>query len=293
MNKISRIDELIKNQYSNREYKELKALANLFSYNFIYNLERILNENCINNDSFSDKYKIQEGWIDKIPMAEFLNVEYDINKNQIHGRVEIGDFLIVFHHYFKNKRTNQQDVSSRAVIVQAKIANMAYPKVPIVKIAKNKFSSTSKELKLLSDWPIFNLYKTSKSNEAVQKSLKIIPSYNKAKFAGYYNKTWYIGNPKALEICSVTLGSLIDDIIRGNEGASFQNNNFQTDWDKLINSIIAICKEYALPPSLFSRRGKRLLRSSLLYSYALLFLFPLFQFRPRFRVLIINRYTEE
>jgi hypothetical protein len=45
-----------------------------------------------------DVFDVSLGWIDKIPLASFINKEKDIHGNLIKEKVEIGDFLLVYTH---------------------------------------------------------------------------------------------------------------------------------------------------------------------------------------------------
>jgi len=292
---IIEIDNLIEQQYTDRDYNELQALSKLFNESFLTDLEAILNINSRSETNYKDRFEISCGWIDKIPLAKFVNPVKDINGNIITGKTELGDLLLIYS-YNKKSINKSGDIiipEKRAVILQAKIANKPVPFIPIGQILTNRVNPTSKELALLSSWPEFDLYKTSRAKKPILNNIKLDSSEANAKFIGYFRKKWSVGKPINKEACEASIGSLIVDMIAGYEGQAFDISSLK-DWDTLIKTILEICGDYNLPKSLFgsseSSRFKNIIRSPLM----LFFFFgrSLINTR-RFPILFITRMVEE
>lgn len=291
------IDDLLSRIYTKNKYSELEALSKLFNLDFLEQLEKLLNRNCRNEENFRESYKISYGWIDKIPLAKFTSPTKNINNITIKGKTELGDVLFIYTHKIKNNTDKSADkiIDTRASLIQAKIAKKASPLTPIVKMSK-RICSTSKELKLFSDWPEFDLYKTSNSSKPVLRKLNLDINEQNRKFSGYYSKNWYFGNPQINSICDKTYGKFFIDFINRREGQSFENESNRTDWDLLINKIVSVCKEYNLPPYLFGKRKPRFFELNHFYSTPILLYFYFFWFlipKKKFHVLIINKISEE
>lgn len=294
---VTEINELISSLYNKNKYSELEALSKLFNKEFLRRLERLLNRSCRNEEYFRESYKISYGWIDKIPLAKYTNPTSNINNITIEGKTELGDIIFIYTHTNKDNtgKSLNRIFDTRASLVQTKIAKKAFPVTPIVKMSK-RICSTSKELKLLSDWPEFDLYKTSKSSIPELRKLNLDIKERNRKFSGYFSKNWYFGNPQINSICDKTFGKFIVDLINGIEGQSFENKSNTTDWNRLVNKIISICGEYNLPPYIKGIRKPRFFDLNYFYSTPILLYFYFFLgFIPRkkFHVLIINKVSEE
>lgn len=293
---IKEIDSLIENQYSNSRYGELVALSKLFTNTFLTELEKIINVNSRVNKGYKERFEISCGWIDKIPLAQLINPTNDINGNLIKNKIELGDLLLIYTHNRKNISSKGIEFISsenRATIIQAKIAYEASPKVPIGKISNRSANSTSKELALLSSWPEFDLYKTSRCKYPLLKNIKLDNSKPNAKFAGYYSKHWYVGKPINNDICSESLGSLIIGMISGKEGQEFDTTK-KGSWDILIAEIVKLCGKYQLPNFIFGANGKTRYQN-IKYDPLILFFFfgkEVYTIR-KFPVLVINKIVEE
>lgn len=266
------IDDLIYGLYNDKaDYVELEALQKLFSDEFLISLEDLLNDPFItrNNERNRLKISIEIGWIDKRPVADFIDDVTDWNGYKINPeKVEIGDFMLVKNNwdYYQNSDSTftQFNDHSRALIIQAKKALNTEPHVPITPLDPNKYTSTSKQLALLSNWPAFDLYETGANKDLIEHNIQIDKKGKTAFFAGYYQRKWYCGAPQYDNLCSTTLGQTIQDLIANRVGVSFNlNKNHPSDWDRLINAILSICAKYDLPKSLFPNGGKRLITSFL------------------------------
>jgi len=296
MNKIKQIDSLIESLYTKKKYSELDALAILFSKSFLKKLEIILNGDTINKSVYSNKYIVKSGWIDKIPVAEFINITYDIHSNHIKSRVELGDMLLVYEKSYKSKKnvpSNKKPLTNRAALIQAKLCDVENPLTPIGKMDKNRVTSTSKELALLSNWPEFHLYKSGNSKDTILQNIKLDANKPNRYFAGYFDKKWHIGEPIFNHQCKRTFGDLIMSLIENNSGEEFIQNDHSSNWNRLVNNVIKICNNSYLPFSIFNRRNKRLVSSNYLLS-VIAFFFFFFPFGiARFHTLIIHHRIEE
>ena len=292
MNKSTEIDNLISILYFEKKYGELKALARLFSAQFLNGLENIINSGCRNEEYFKDIFDVSLGWIDKIPLASFINREKDINGNLIKGKVEIGDFLLVYTHSqtFLNKGEQViQSFDKRAVIVQAKISNKRNPDVPIAKMSEKKVSSTSKELTLLSKWPSFDLYRSSRSKSSDLEKINLNKDEACAKFAGFYDKSWDCGEPDLGNVCNLTLGELFTKLIDGKTGCSFNTDSNNTnDWSRLVNKLLELCGDYQMPGYIFGKNKSRLQNAGTFYCNPIGMLLDFFN-KKKFPVLVVNR----
>ncbi|MFD2943256.1 hypothetical protein [Flavobacterium notoginsengisoli] len=289
---IKEIDKLVSAQYSSSNYGELKALSKLFDTAFLKELENILNKNSRMEKHYKDRYEVSVGWIDKIPLAKFVHAVNDVNGNPIKTKMELGDLLLIYTHNRINitsKGTEVQSAENRAAIVQAKIAGDKNPKVPIAKISDSRVSSTSKELALLSSWPEFDLYQTSKSKTPLLNNIQLDSTKPNAKFAGYNSKKWYIGRPVYEEECKESMGSLIIGMLKGREGEDFDISK-SSDWDRLIETLVVTCGKYKLPNFLFpGSTGDRYLT---IPKKPLIFFFSFFK-PKKFPIVVINRIVQE
>lgn len=293
---MDEINRLIKNLYSDKKYAELEALSKLFSVDFLRDLENLLNKGRRNEEYYKDKIDVSVGWIDKIPLASFKDQVKDYYGNIITSKVELGDFLIVYTHsltYQENGgNTIIKNLDSRAILIQAKISNVRNPVIPIGAMDKNKVTSTSKELALLSDWPTFDLFKASRSKLSTLSKIKLDKHKSNRKFAGYFNKQWDIGNPIINQSCNETFGELISKMMDQREGQFFTKNNPTDDWSRLINKIIELCGKYEVPGYIFGKGQKRYIFTNKLFSTPI----PIFHYflrKKKFPVFVINRIFSE
>lgn len=297
MNIQSKIDLLIESLYTKNKYSELNALSKLHSAVFLNKLQLILNSNAQQSRGFSETFSVKSGWIDKIPVAEFVHKTYDINSNLIVNRVEIGDMLLVYKKSIKIKsqqNSKNTPLENRAIYLQAKLCDESNPLVPIGKLNSKKVNSTSKELALLSTWPEFNLYVNGNSNTSLLNNLKLDANKNNRYFAGYYEKKWFVGEPIFNQKCNITFGELIENLVNNKSGEQFTIKDYSSHWNMLVNKTIDICSFYNLPKSIFGRIAKRFSFLNYLFSYVSFFFFFFFLFpEPRFYSLIIEHTIEE
>lgn len=291
------IDHLISHQYKNKKYSELSALSKLFSQKFLSELSTILGKGKPSHQRINYKFDIKHGWIDKIPLAQFVDLTYDQFGNQIgqKKRVELGDMLVIYNYYNEYFDQTEDKIvkklrNSRALIIQTKISKKRNPLVPISHLSPtNPNHSTNKELALMSNWPEFDLYKAPKSTQPLLKNLKIKSKHTKGLFAGYYSKAWDTGIPEKDAPCNRTLGKIIEELVNNRSvGEECNLTNPISGWDKLICEILIITKVLNAPKSM-KRTGKRLVGSN----FPLLFFFFFFRPKPKFHVLEINEIMTE
>ncbi|UGS24477.1 hypothetical protein [Flavobacterium channae] len=293
---IQAINNLVEKQYLSGNYGELAALSKLFKNKFLEDLETILNINSRNEPYYKERFEVSCGWIDKIPLAKFTSTINDINGNRITGKMELGDLLLIYTHNNKfstDKGIQNNAIQNRAAIVQAKIADKAFPLVPIGQIYSSKVNSTSKELALLSKWPEFDLYQTSKSTNPLLTNVNLDRTKPNAKFAGFYQKKWYVGEPSHTAVCNDSLGDLIMGMISGRDGQDFDTSK-TGDWNSLIKKMVEICGKYQLPNFIFGSSSGSRLKNITRTPLILFFFFGWDIFTPRrFPILVINKISEE
>ena len=155
------IDKLIDKQYDTMTSKsgkgELAQLTRLFSKNFTDGLAKIVYQYDSIATNQPKSVSVELGYIDKQPYAK-----YNKNGKTICG--ELADVLFVYREEWNI--SNASGVISkcggakeRALFFQAKVNGSK--KIPVIPITKG--CSTDKEYKLLSEWPVFNLIKASRS----------------------------------------------------------------------------------------------------------------------------------
>ncbi|WP_171025808.1 hypothetical protein [Hymenobacter jeollabukensis] len=241
----AQIDNLIASQYTTRQYGELEAVSMLFRQAFLTGLKSILNHNPWYRPNIKSRYNIRIGWIDKIPLAEFNSPVTGVNGATITQRVEIGDFMIILseNHLQRNPDdTIRYCENQRALIVQAKLSNQQNPTSPIGHIPPSGVNSTLKELALLSSWPSFDLYLASRSKTQILPNLNIPFDPQQSCFSGFYNKKWFCGQAANKAPCNLSLGEVIEKITNRNAGFVFNEVSPKNDWDKLIKSMVDICR---------------------------------------------------
>lgn len=294
--KGNKIDNLIADQYTSRNYSELKALSRLFSSSFMSGLKSILEEGKTKHKRLKYEFEIQHSWIDKIPLAQFENPVNDHYGNPIDllKRVELGDMLIVYNYFNEYLHRSEDKIvkeyrDSSAIIIQAKKSTKRMPKVPITILSStNPNSSTNKELALMSDWPEFNLFKASRSKTPLLNNLNINNGHVNGLFAGYFEKAWDTGIPKFGADCNKSMGNVIEELVNRKIGQKCDLQLPTNDWDKLISTILNLTKNLNAPRTM-ERSWNRLVSSN----FPLLFFFFFIKPKPRFNVLVINEIMAE
>lgn len=249
------IEETLKCLYKDKRYGELKALYGMFSPR----LAEAINTHLLTTLNFPEKERLFERlyidfqWVDKVPLAKFIKKQSDLYGNPITSKTEIGDMFIQFRHntvYDNEMKSGSVNHHNRSLIVQAKLADTHPPVVPIGYINRKRANPTSKELKLLEDWPIFDLYETSGNKKPLAKSVEVKTEGPPFAFYGGFNntdKTWLFGEAKKGKACERTLSSLIEDLAQGSVGKCVK---FDDDWSTISSEINRICENRKLPKSI-------------------------------------------
>jgi hypothetical protein len=287
------------NNLINRQYRmlpgtsELEQLARLFSPGFLCDMVDLLNSGLSVKSGYQELLEISLCWIDKAPLADFSaqNIT-DHNGNVITKKVEIGDAVFIFSSELllsQDRKTRSQSINTRALIFQAKRANNSLvPKVPIG-IGKTADCSTAKELALLSNWPLFDLYKAPRSKTTLFTDMKLDPCWKKPSMSPYgwfgacppgkfleWKSRWMCGPAGLNQNCDITLGELLEALINKNvlgssktqsgvdfrlidNWQSFSNKDSLNSWDVLINEILLQCSKSKTPKYLFRPQYPRVI----------------------------------
>jgi hypothetical protein len=288
--KAAQIDSEIWNIYKGRlGGNELPQLAKLFKENSLpRSLAKVLSQSLPRPSShYREELEIKLAWIDKRPLAKL---------EAYTKRGELGDAAIFFFDLAQSGKTRYRQ--ARALILQAKVAEeakqLAHPTVPVNPTNPSKTSSTARELALLSKWDRFDLYKASRSRVPIADRIAIISSTTPSP-NGWYMATpkkqpnpgtmaawkcpWMCAPAEKGSSCNVTFGNLLWAFLSSNlvnstyeVGANF---NFDPeylihpqgrDWTRLCIELLRLCPENDLPQSLFGRRPKRAIVSSVIRS---------------------------
>ncbi|MDR5907599.1 hypothetical protein [Franzmannia qiaohouensis] len=175
------IDRTLRSLYNKQKYGELSSLYKIFNKKLGDAIASVLSEELKLYDSTRafERIYVDFQWIDKIPLAAFVQPQTDVNGNSIDTETELGDLFIQYRHnnvWDNNGNSGAHQYCHRSLIVQAKLASEDNPRVPIGRVGKNKANPTSKEIKLLEEWPEFDLYETSGSKPPLAKNLVVSKS---------------------------------------------------------------------------------------------------------------------
>jgi hypothetical protein len=288
---INKLDQLINDQYLNLTTTgELVQLSKLFEPTFLADLLSILKKGLSNHNSYKQKLEISVCWIDKRPLADFTKQKViDHNGHKITKKVEVGDAAFIFSTescYLKDGKEITQNENSVSLIFQAKRSSKkSIPNVPIG-TGKSNNVSTAKELALLSKWPVFDLFKASRSKSALHSKLNIAQSGVSVLSYGWFGacppgkvtdwkSRWMCAPANNGQKCSFSLGEVFTALINKNELSNVRVGkefNLKTDWgnytkkgsldswDILNNEILYQCRNSKLPKSIFSSECPRLVQ---------------------------------
>jgi len=293
---VNELNYIINSRYSfSSPTSELGQLGLLFSADFIDDFVALLYKSTRRNIPNNSLVTLQVsfGWIDKVPLAKFHGNQHDHNGHKITKKVEIGDMHFVFNDKVITKKIAQAPVmtnSAYGLIIQAKRSpSLSLPIVPVTNcIAPN--SSTAKEFHLLNLWPVFDLYKTSKSNSSIFTGIDLNNNITNRLSYGWYaacppsnNLTsdwlcrWMCSPAQLGSECDLTLGRVLsafyDRTKLGNiqVGVEFDisddwsttaNKLSFTPWSKLNNEMIDICKSLNMP-SVAKVKSKRIINKTI------------------------------
>jgi hypothetical protein len=292
------IDKAVEALYGNKKYGELSSLYKLFDNTVSEAISSQLSTdlNLRNSPLAFDKIYVDLQWIDKIPLASFITPQKDLNGHKITSKTEIGDLFIQYRH------TNAFDVDGdkeihpychRALVVQAKLASEDKPVVPIGYVNKNSFNSTTKELKLLEDWPDFDMYETSRSGQPVAKNLSVKASNIPFSFYGGFSnksKSWFFGKAKNAQVCKKSFSDIIVELAKNNSGKDVSND---PAWKTITLEITKTCRNRNMPPLIAgkveSRNKSKLINSGVVYSFPAPFVYLFQRGWARFMSLFRNK----
>ncbi|MBR9973339.1 hypothetical protein [Magnetospirillum sulfuroxidans] len=278
------IDKITRNHAQTTASKgELKQLSTLFGKSYLRELQGLLQGSFTQNPGVQFEVTIRLAWIDKIPLAAIASKLAAIASKT--ERTELGDaVLFAFDELVLSDGTRADITNARAVLLQAKVAKeksqIVAPKVPISAMA----GSTKKEFDLLSMWPVFDLFKASKSATPLAQSIDLrgpklgtlpygwyiaaprIESGAKSPAATHWTSWWMAGPPILNHTCDLTFGAFLQAFFSGAKvpssgnievGASFQCKGYPpsptnlTGWDRICAEIIAIVENSEAPQSIF------------------------------------------
>lgn len=270
------IDRTLKALYKKKKYGELSSLYKIFDKKLGDAIVSVLSEELKLYDSARafERIYVDFQWIDKIPLASFVHPQTDINGNAIDAKTELGDLFIQYRHnnvWGGNGNSGVHQYCHRSLIVQTKLASEDNPTVPIGKVNIRKANSTSKEIKLLEEWPEFDLYETSRSNSPLAKNLVVSRSGSPFAFFGGFStssQNWAFGVAKYGEVCRKSFSQLILELAQNNAGKELSTD---AAWETVSREITKICGNRNLPPSIAkkveSRNATANLQGGIVYSF--------------------------
>jgi hypothetical protein len=273
---MSTIETVLRSLYKNKKYGELSSLYKLFDEKLGDTIasQLTIDLNLCNSAKIFEKIYVDFQWIDKIPLASFVKTQKDINGNVISNKTEIGDLFIQYRHtnaFGNNGNSEVHKNFHRSLVVQAKLASEDNPTVPIGRISKNRVNSTSKELKLLEDWPEFDLYETSRSSTPIAKNLSVsIGQIPFAFYGGFTNssKLWSFGIAKNGEVCSNSFSDIILKLAKKEAGKEISTDSA---WEIITCEITKTCRNRNIPPSIAkgieSRNKTKSVEGGVFYSF--------------------------
>lgn len=227
-------------------YGELKALERLFTERFLQDIEE--SEKQAIEGGSRCKVGVDLAWIDKIPLASLCSAQTDLAGHPIKGRIELGDLLV----HRTNSVVTPKKIfvkDSRSAIVQAKLSNTTKPFVPVGRESRTRATSTSKELKLLQDWPSFDLFETSRSKTAILTNTNVNSSAANSFYWAFVQseKKWLSGKAVNKNQCSETLEQFFSNLRNGTYGECVQS---RSAWSDLTFATLKTARNRKIPPSL-------------------------------------------
>lgn len=166
---------------------ELKQFARLFNNQSLVNELRNVLQPQLRQDprnGFREEVEVSVGWIDKRPYALMAG---ELNKG------EIADGAIFSAHRFVHPGGSAIR-EARCLLLQAKAVKdkgqLQNPTVCLNPAVPNSNSSTGRELRLLSTWPVFDLYPHSASGSPLVSGIDLQLPPNAVHPHG-----WFIGTP--------------------------------------------------------------------------------------------------
>ncbi len=257
---------------------ELRALRQLFTPAFRRSLEASEQQSAGNNPRLQIATSL--AWIDKIPLARFAQTQKDFNDNVIDAGVELGDLMIV--------RTTALAANgklmlreSRSAIVQAKVAKKPTAVVPVGPTSTTRATSSSKELKLLEEWPKFHLYQTSASKKPELRNVNVDANLPHSFFWAFWKgRGWAAAKAKRGVTCNEKLDTFFENLRSHTYGADCHDTS---EWARLTHAVLEIAQSRTLPTSLGANDAR--VQTSVVSRAGFSFPFPE---RPKMALLFID-----
>lgn len=259
---MNAIDRTLNSLYKKKKYGELSSLYKIFDKKLGDAIVSVLSEELKLYDSKRafEKVYVDFQWIDKIPLAFFIQPQTDINGNSIDTKTELGDLFIQYRHnnvWDNNGNSGVHQYCHRSLIVQAKLASEDNPIVPIGRVSESKANSTSKEIKLLEEWPEFDLYETAGSKSPLAKNLIVSKGCSPFAFFGGFStssQNWSFGIAKYGEVCRKNFSELVLELAQDKAGKELSSD---IAWKTVSLEITKICGNRNLPPSIAKKIESR------------------------------------
>jgi len=282
------LDNLINSCYSiNSPTSELGQLGILFNKKFQNGFKEIIVKSNPANTYENSSFEFDFCWIDKIPLADFTDLQViDFNDNEITQKVELGDMLLII---IDDKLTPSNEIynsDTRSFIFQAKVGDYEIPQIVPIGRGNEENNSTAKEFYLLSQWPKFDMYKTSGSSVPLHTDINLSSTQDIIKYGWYCvcpnnnNHNWpcrWMCSPAIQSNpCNITFGNALSafysnttcdsysigacfDYLRNGESLEKLNG-----WSKITNEIIRICDNMVLPRVAdYKREIRRIVRTNI------------------------------
>jgi hypothetical protein len=252
------LEDRIRSLYKpKKKYGELAAMDVLFDDRFKKSIRQLFLQDLKSNHSNTYEARVDMQWIDKIPVAKFIEPQKDLNGCPIKKKVEVGDLFIQYKKEQRNKKTNELYCIDQhsSVLVQAKIRKNSHDKVPIGYVSKNKANSTSTQLKLLQDWPMFDLYATARNKTPLAERLKVKKEQRPFAYYGAFSNqdlTWRFGEARHGQACELSFEALFSELKKGTIGKNHLDDRYTSEvadssWNQMTEQIDNECMNRTLP----------------------------------------------
>ncbi|MEL1265747.1 hypothetical protein [Pseudoxanthomonas putridarboris] len=253
------LQEAVRATYErSRRTTELSALEALMGEDVLLAIKEDEESSLRHERYYDQRVYVDAAWIDKIPLASFCSSVKDIHGLEIKSKVEVGDLLVHRTRTQMNAGSAPYVLSSRSLIVQAKITD-ANPVVPIGSLSKRRVTSTSKELALLEHWPEFDLFETSRSLAPIMTKLKINASDPHSFYGAFLrpSQEWRFGQARFGDPCRLEFHEILDALRQGEIGDDAGGTG---PWARLTRGVMQAASNRMIPGYLNSELRERIQR---------------------------------
>lgn len=261
---------------------ELKQLGGLFHWKYLADLHALLMQAIPSSPGIKRELTMRLAWIDKIPLADVKGVP---------SKTELGDAaLFAVERFVSPAGTLSGPPKARAALLQAKVARsgqqQANPFVPVQPMQ----GSTKREFDLLSKWPTFDLYKSSRSQTPIAEKIDLRGSAQGTLPYGWYIaaprvsrrpgpmvlpswSSWWMAAPSDQQLrCNISFGTLLGAFLAGRSpypggklevGARFACTSYPPakanakGWDRICAEIIDLVENSDAPKTIFGASPPR------------------------------------